>query len=346
MMLRRPWPSALLLSGLVSISFLFGCSKKEEPQVSDTGKTGNGSANVSRPVPPFDAERAMQDVRTQMSFGPRVPNTPAHEKAIAFYRQVLSGLTDQVALQSFDSAGYHGTTLHLTNIVASFNPSATQRVLLLTHFDSRPWADQDPVKANRSKAVPAANDGASGTAVLLEIARQLKANPPPIGVDILLDDGEDYGIDSIDREAKYFIGVKHFVSTRAPGFKPALAILLDMVGDKNAMFQPEPISMQSAPDYVNLIWQTARAMNLQHFNTTTGPGISDDHLPLIDAGIPSVDIIDGQLVGHADASPDRKYWHTTDDVESHLSADTMSEVGRLLLTLIYDRLPRTLSPSF
>jgi glutaminyl-peptide cyclotransferase len=335
---------ALLSVPLCLVSFLAsGCTRKETPGAADTARTSTAS---SRPVPGFDAGRAMQDVRQQMSFGPRVPNTTAHDKAVEYYRQVLSGLTEHVELQSFDSAGYNGAVLHLTNIVASFNPAATQRVLLLTHFDSRPWSDQDPVKSNRSKPVPAANDGASGTAVLLELARQFKASPPPIGVDILLDDGEDYGIDSIDHEQKYFIGVKHFVSTRAPGFHPALAILLDMVGDKNAVFRPEPLSMQSAPDYVNLIWETARNMNLSHFNMTTGPSISDDHVPLVEVGIPSVDIIDGDLVGHADPSPDRKYWHTTDDVESHLSADTMAEVGKLLLTLIYDRLPRTLSPSF
>lgn len=340
--LRR---SFLLTVSIGLISFLSACSKKDQPQGPDTTQTGQNQ-NAAKPVPPFDAQRAWQDALQQMSFGPRVPNTAAHAKAVEYYRQVLSALTDQVALQTFDTAGYHGATLHLTNIVASFNPSATQRVLLLTHYDSRPWADQDPVKANRAKPVPAANDGASGTAVLLELARQFKANPPPIGVDILLDDGEDYGIDSIDKEDKYFLGVKHFVATRAIGYHPALAILLDMVGDKNAQFKQEPFSMQSAPDYVNLIWQAARSMNLPHFSSMTGQGISDDHFPLIQVGIPSVDIIDGDLVGHADPSPDRKYWHTTDDVMSHLSADTMAEVGKLLLTVIYDRLPRTLAPSF
>jgi glutaminyl-peptide cyclotransferase len=230
--------------------------------------------------------------------------------------------------------------LNLTNILASFNPSATWRILIVTHFDSRPYADEDPRDSLKHQAVPAANDGGSGTAVMLELARAMKDNPPPIGVDLLFDDGEDYGKYNIDQLDRYFLGVKNFVQSKPANYNPRYAILLDMVGDKHAVFQPEVNSKNSAPQLVTEIWKVAESLGLSHFKSTPGQNISDDHLPLIEGGIPSVDIIDGELVGNVSSDPERKYWHTLDDLPKHLSAETLSEVGRLLLTLIYDRFPR------
>lgn len=292
-------------------------------------------------MPAFDANRAFTDIETQVAFGPRVPNTAAHDKALAFIKDALSQCTSDVSLQDFTAAGYGpDETLKLTNVIASFNPQATWRVLILTHYDSRPWADQDPNSANKDKPVPAANDAGSGTAVMLELARQFKANPPPIGVDLLFDDGEDYGKYDIDQLTRYFLGVKYFAKMKGADYNPRFAILLDMVGDKNAIFAPEANSVKSAPQFVNEIWNEAASLGLAHFRTTGGSDIDDDHKPLIEAGIPSVDIIDGKLVGAMTDDPERKYWHTVDDLPKHLSPATLGEVGKLLLNLIYDRLPR------
>jgi Zn-dependent M28 family amino/carboxypeptidase len=190
--------------------------------------------------------------------------------------------------------------------------------------------------------VPAANDGGSGSAVLLELARAMKENAPPIGVDLLFDDGEDYGIFDSDQLNRYFLGAKYFVKTKPASYNPRFAILLDMVGDKNAQFLKEGNSLEKAGAFTNEVWKAASDLGLSTFKQLRGDAISDDHMPFLDAGIPAVDIIDIDLVGNKGPSPDRKYWHTTDDLPKHLSPNTMGEVGKLLLYLIYDRLPRTI----
>ncbi|HEY3874206.1 MAG TPA: M28 family peptidase [Candidatus Kapabacteria bacterium] len=318
---------------------LFGCKKEEN----EPAKPAQNLADTlpSAPVPPFNADRVFHDVVRQVDYGPRVPNSKSHQEVLSWLDSALKSCTQNVELQNFTDPGYaKGKTLNLTNVIASFNPSATWRVLILTHYDSRPWADEDSNKANHDKPVPAANDGGSGTAVMLELARQMKDHPPPIGVDLFFDDGEDYGKYDVDQLTRYFLGVKYFVSVKPANYNPRFAILLDMVGDTNADFIPEQNSIQSAGTYVNEIWNTAANLGLTHFHTNRQTDIEDDHLPLIQAGIPSVDIIDGDLVGPASQDPNRKYWHTLDDLPKHISTETLGEVGKLLLTLIYQRLPK------
>ncbi len=326
---------------LIAFAVTFVACKKEEAPPPQSAPVAKAPAIAPLPVPGFDADRAFSDINRQVAFGPRVPNSTPHEKVVKWLDSALSACTPNVQVQHFTDPGYKsGETLNLTNVIASFNPSATWRVLILTHFDSRPWADEDPNPANHDKPIPAANDGGSGTAVMLELARQMKDHPPPIGVDLFFDDGEDYGKYDVDQLSRYFLGVKYFVKVKPSDYNPQFAILLDMVGDTNADFEPEANSEQSASIFVNEIWNTAKAMGLSHFNTVKQSNIEDDHLPLIQAGIPSVDIIDGDLVGHQSGDVNRKYWHTVDDLPKHLSRETIGEIGRLLLTLIYDRLPR------
>ena len=329
----------VIVAGIL-LPTLWGCGKKESPPSTPPAAKVQPSI-ATAPVPPFDANRAFADIVRQVDMGPRVPNSPAHAKCVAWLDSSLLSCTQNVQLQHFTDPGYSpGETLNLTNVIASFNPSATYRVLILTHFDSRPWADEYPNPANHDKPIPAANDGGSGTAVMLELARQMKLHPPPIGVDLFFDDGEDYGKYKVDGLDRYFLGVKYFVNNKPADYNPRFDILLDMVGDTNADFEPESNSVQSAPQYVDEIWNTAQQMGLSHFHTGHESDIEDDHLPLIQAGIPSVDIIDGDLVGHVSTDPNRKYWHTMDDLPKHLAPSTLGEVGRLLLTLIYNRLPQ------
>jgi glutaminyl-peptide cyclotransferase len=337
---KRGWSIHLLI--VVFCLFLIaGCNKKKEAEpAADTSAAAPAIPPIpGMPVPSFNADHAFADMKTQVAFGPRVPNTPAHEKEVHWLYDQLRDCTQNVDVQTFTDSGY-GETLHLTNVIASFNPSATWRVLILTHFDSRPWADEDPDSSNRNKPIPAANDGGSGVGVMMELARQMKDHPPPIGVDLFFDDGEDYGKDKVDGDARFFLGVKHFIHTKPDSYAPRFAILLDMVGDTNADFIPESNSVQAALIYVNEVWNTAKTLGLRHFHNDRRTSIDDDHIPLIEAGIPSVDIIDGDLVGHMSTDPNRKYWHTLDDLPKHLSRETMGEVGRLLLTLIYHQLPQ------
>ena len=332
-----------LISIIFCLSLIIGCSKKKD-ETSEEEKPAAAPvipAIPAQPVPSFNADQAFADMKTQVADGPRVPNTAAHEKVVHWLYDQLITCTQNVNIQTFRFPGYpNGDTLHLTNVIASFNPSATWRVLIVTHFDSRPWADEDPDSLKHDKPIPAANDGASGVGVMLELARLMKDSMPPIGVDLFFDDGEDYGKFDIDKLDRYFLGVKHFVRTKPAGYAPRFAILLDMVGDTNADFEPEYNSVQSGLTYVNEVWNTAKSLKLKHFNNLRQTNIEDDHLPLIEAGIPSVDIIDGDLVGHQSSDPNRKYWHTLDDLPKHLSRETMGEVGKLLLTLIYQQLPQ------
>src|ERR1035441_3783631 len=280
----------LLFASLLVLGF-FACNRKQEREPQTEKPQVAQAAIPPAPVPEFDSVRAFADVESQVAFGTREPNSEAHAKEVDFLDKQLLACTPNVELQTFTSPGYKSNeTLNLTNVIASFNPSATYRILIVTHFDSRPWADEDPDTANRDKPIPAANDGASGTAVMLEMARQMKDHPPPIGIDLFFDDGEDYGKYTVDNLDRYFLGVKYFVSNKPANFNPSFAILLDMVGDKNALFEPEGNSLQSAPGYVKEVWSTAGSLGLTHFRSVQGPTIEDDHLPLIQVGIPSVDI--------------------------------------------------------
>ena len=308
----------------------------------DTTQQATLPALEVKPVPPFDEQRAYRDVEKQVSFGPRVSKSEAHKQALAFFESELKATGASVQIQRFSADGYNGEKLELANVLAAFNPTATERVLLVAHWDSRPRADHDPDTTKQNKPIAAANDGASGVGVLLEIARQMKDNPPPIGVDILLTDGEDYGDSDIDEEEKYFLGAKHFAKNRPAGYYPRLGILLDLVGDRKAVFKKEAYSMQAAPSIVNFVWGVAQELNLRTFSQELGDGISDDHLPLIQAGMRVIDIIDQELVGHKSSDPERKYWHTHSDTMKNISAATLDEVGTLVLTLIYDRLPKSI----
>jgi Zn-dependent M28 family amino/carboxypeptidase len=335
--------ATLSLATLFTLSLLSSCKKSGDEETPQQPQPAAAAALPPKPVPPFDAERALRVVDTQVNFGPRAPNFPGHAQEVEWLTQALKECTPNVQVQNFTHQGYEqGEELPLSNIIASFNPEATWRILIVTHFDSRPHADEDPRDTSKHFAVPAANDGASGTAVMLEMARAMKDNPPPIGVDLLFDDGEDYGDYDKNQLDWYFLGVKHFMQVKPANYNPRFAILLDMVGDKNAKFAPELNSVNSAPQFVSFIWQTAQSMGLKHFVQSKGGQVSDDHLPLIAGGIPSVDIIDADLVGHLDPDKERQYWHTLDDLPKHLSSETLDEVGRLMLTLIYDRFPRSI----
>ena len=223
------------------------------------------------------------------------------------------------------------STFELTNIIASYNlsPADNRRLLFSAHWDTRPYADEDAVPGNRLTPIPGANDGASGVAVLLEIAQILKENPPPVGVDIIFFDGEDYGKSEVNGTDYYFLGSRHFTQTMA-AYRPEFAVLLDMVGSRDAQFYIEGYSNEYAPKVVRLIWDTAQELGLPAFVNEIGPRIHDDHWILNQAGIPAVDIID--INNFAINYP---YWHTLSDTPEKCSPGTLAQVGTLLLHIIY-----------
>jgi glutaminyl-peptide cyclotransferase len=313
--------SLTLMSGFTS------CSDKPKTQ---TETKQPPSAVV---VPEFNADNAYDIIAKQVAFGSRVPNSKAHNDCRAYLVAELGKYCDTVIEQKTTQNVYN-TAWKLTNIIGQINPKATQRVMLCAHWDSRPRSDEDTIPANKNKGIPGANDGASGVGILVEIARVLSSTPQNVGVDIVLFDGEDIGY-STDAE-NFCIGSKYFAQNFPLVTKPRYAILLDLVGDTEAQFFIEQQSYQSAQAVVERVWTLGKEHGGGMFVNQMGGAITDDHVQLIRAGIPAIDIIDMELVGNSSTNPRRKYWHTQNDNMENISKNTLNNVGTVLLNLLYN----------
>ncbi len=311
---------------LTFILFWSGCSGGKDQ---DPARSGGPAVKAGPSVPKFDGQSAFRYLTAQVDFGPRVSGTKAHDRCADYLATEMEKSAEAVNLQPFTITGYDGKALRYTNIIASFNLKATTRILLLAHWDSRPWADNEKDSSLHDRPVPGANDGASGVAVLLEIARHLKAAPPEAGVDILLTDGEDYGR---HRDPGGFLhGARYFASHLPQGYRPAFGILLDMVGDARLEIPREQHSIDFAPDIVDLVWGTADRLGYSQFVNTVQGSVTDDHLPLNAAGIPTIDIID---FDYPDST--NRYWHTLQDTPDKCSPESLEAVGSVVLTVIYE----------
>lgn len=280
-----------------------------------------GCSRLSR----FDGNRAYDDLVKQCDFGPRAPNTEAHSRAEQFLFNSLKETTDLCRLQQFvyyDSLT--GQQLDLANVVASYNPSSRRRILLCAHWDSRPRSDRDPDSTKRNLPIPGANDGASGVAVLLEIGRILKEHRPPVGVDIVLFDGEDYGQEGQTRG--WFLGSEYFAQHLGT-YRPRLAILLDMVGDRDLQIFREAISQEYAGEINDYIWKTAREVGAAAFVDSVKHTVSDDHISLLAAGVKAIDIIDF----------DYPFWHTQEDTPDKCSPQSLEAVGRVIVAAVFNK---------
>ena len=271
----------------------------------------------------FDAQRAFEILKKQCEFGPRPPGSPAHRETQNYLFTELKKYANNAALQPHQYKA-NGVTLQLNNILAEFGPESSGETLLLAaHWDTRPFADRDPKPENQNTPILGANDGASGVAVLLEIARVLKQKPPPRRVIIVLFDGEDYGR-SIEN---MFIGSRFFAQNLGR-WRPDYGILLDMVGDKDLSIPIERYSWDANPEFTELIWNRAAALGLAPFQQRLGAAILDDHVPLIKVGIPMVNIIDFTY----------PYWHTIEDTVDKCSPKSLEVVATLVISIIYDGL--------
>jgi hypothetical protein len=274
----------------------------------------------------FDGEQALRWVEHQVAAGPRVPNTAAHRAIGDWLERELRASADSVEVQAFMHVTREGDTLRLRNFVARFRPAVSERVLFASHWDSRPRADQDPDPTRRTTPVPGANDGASSTAVLLGVAHALRRQPPSLGVDLLFTDGEDWGDDFSGPDA--LIGARYFAQHLPAGYRPLFAVVWDMVGDRDQSFEQEGYSVDRAPEVVERVWSAASEIGLARVFRSRGGGYTtDDHVPLLDAGIRAIDVIDCC----AERYP---WWHTTQDTPDKLSARSLANVGRLALYLV------------
>lgn len=284
-------------------------------------------------LPFFSGVNAKNYVKGLCEFGPRNPNSVGAKKALEYIKKEVSKYADAVNEQKFEYDGYD-EKLKLTNLIATFNPAASKRILVCCHWDSRPRAEEDKNTSLQNKPILGANDGGSGVGVMLELARILKEQKPNIGVDLVFFDGEDYGKEG-DLE-NYFLGARYFSKNLPTGYKPSFGVLLDLVGDKNSFFEMEANSMKYAPSVMAVLWNGAQDLGLTRFKHKLGNGISDDHLPLNEvANIPTIDIIDIEMVGNNSADPSRQYWHTHEDTLEKIGEESLSDVGRVLVYTIY-----------
>jgi hypothetical protein len=280
---------------------------------------------VARPT--FDGARALELVEAQVAFGPRIPGSAGHAAQLDWMVDLLDRHADTVEVDTFEHSTRAGERLTLHNVLARFNAGAERRLLFLAHWDTRPRSDNARDPDLRDVPVPGANDGASGTAVLLELARLMGERPPDVGVELLFTDGEDYGPLSDDM----FLGAKRFAATLPGGYRPVYAVLLDMVGDADPRFPVEGYSAERAPEVVQRVWRVAQRLGYgQYFPMEVGQALGDDHIPLNDAGIPTVDVIDFTYGG-----PSNPFWHTPDDVPAAVSARTLGMVGEVVAEIIY-----------
>lgn len=254
--------------------------------------------------------------------GPRNPGSAGHAQVRDYIAGRLVEFGAAVSRRPFEAVVSTGDTLSLENIVGSFRPGARRRVLIGAHFDTRPRADRDPDEANRLVPIPGANDGASGVAVLLELARILGEAKPPVGVDLVFFDGEDYGEEG--RTEDYLLGSKHLVS-RLGGDRPSAVIIVDMVGERGARFPVEGYSGAASPALVARVWGAAEELGVESFERRRGPAIIDDHLPFIQAGLAAVNIIDF----------DYPYWHTLADTPDKCDPRSLEGVGRTLVRFLW-----------
>lgn len=270
----------------------------------------------------FDGERAYTLLKKQVDFGPRVPNTQGHISCREWMLETLKPLADSVERQDFAVRG-KGTNLRMTNVLARFKGSggAEKSVILAAHWDTRPTADFERTPEGRTKPIPGANDGASGVAVLLELARQFKATPPPVPVMLVMLDGEDVG-PSVEM---MFLGSRYMVKNLPQGM-PKRGILLDMIGDKDLEIPQEVNSITGAKEVLGEVYGVAKRLGYsKQFPPEVGQEVLDDHVQFQQAGIKMIDLID------FDYGPNHSWWHTLADTPDKCSAASLQVVGDVVL---------------
>lgn len=315
--------------------------------VSCSGNKKRSSAEKSkvkkqRVIPPrFNSDSAYNFIADQVNFGPRVPGTEPHAQCALWLAEKMEGYGAEVVVQNFKTRTYDKVTRNGKNIIASFKPEEPKRVLLMAHWDTRPFADHDEDPGNLNVPIDGANDGGSGVGVLLEMARQFSLKLPATGVDIVFFDLEDWGPPhdvQISYDEEYWgLGSQYWSQNpHKYGYTAAYGILLDMVGAENAEFRREYHSDREAAFVVDLVWNTAADLGYRGiFINEPGGQITDDHYFVNKyARIPSIDII------HLDpSSKNRSFfdqWHTVDDTMEFIDKQSLQVVGDVLMMVVYN----------
>ena len=305
------------------------------------GSTSKADTIALASCPHFSADSAMQYINEQCGFGPRVTGSDAARRCGDFLVERFKAFGAEVEEQTANVTIWDGTKLPARNIIARTNPSCPDRILLCAYWDCRPWADNDPDEANHHTPILAANDAASGVAVMLEVCRLLQGKPAQVGVDMICFDAEDLGTpqwaeDRLGSADTWCLGSEFWARrAKADGYKARYGILLDMVGGRGATFSREGISMQFAQAIVNRVWQLAGQLGYrQFFPLNDGSYITDDHINVNEiAGIPCIDIIPYYREGPSSFGPT---WHTVKDTPENIDPNVLEAVGQTLTQLIYN----------
>jgi hypothetical protein len=310
-----------LTAGLLTVT---ACSSSSQ---------GSGEETAQQTVKTdFSADSAMVEISRQVEMGPRVPDTDINFRCGEYLASQLRRMGAEVVVGDTVIKNVEAQSCRVRNILGRFNSEASRRVLLVAHYDTRPWADKDPEVANHTRAIDGANDGASGVAVILEVMRH-RSLFSGLGVDVLFVDNEDSGSYSGEDDT-WCLGSQLYASTLPAGaVRPIYGLLLDMVGDSGARFPKEYFSNAYAPAVVDMVWRNARATgHSDRFINADGGAINDDHVPLLMAGIPCIDIID---IANDATQTFAPTWHTMADNISNIDPTTIKAVGDVVLyTLI------------
>lgn len=292
-------------------------------------------------APAFNADSTYSFIEQQLSFGHRVPGTKEHEACKDWLVGKLKQYTSNVEVQEFKAnfLGVKGAQSY--NIVASFNPTAEKRILLAAHWDSRLIAEKDSNPSRKNDPIMGADDGASGTAALIELARLMKNKPLTyVGIDIILFDAEDQGEPSGATES-WCLGSQYWgQNPHKPNYFANYGVLLDMIGAKDAHFGYETISANNAKKQLKIIWGLAHHLGYNDlFTETNTETIVDDHYYVMKyRGFPMVDIINRPIIKNEagqDSSTFGHYHHTHKDDISIIDKSVLSKVGHVMSQLIY-----------
>ena len=321
---------------LILVSILIGYSSCK------TDKTSKSETKpaVQKPrvkIPKFNGDVAYEYTEKQLSFGHRIPGTPEHKATKDWYVKKLKAAGAEVQVQEFKASFLGLENQESYNVIASFNPSHTNRIMLAAHWDSRLIAEKDEDESMQDKPIMGADDGATGTAILLHLAEIIQNNPIDLGVDIVLFDAEDQG-DSNGVETTWCLGSQYWSKNpHTPNYKAKFGILLDMVGAKDAQFGKEGYSVRNAGFVLEKIWALAQGMGYSdYFQNFNGGGITDDHKYVMEhREFPMVDIINIPKNPTTGATSFGHYHHTHKDNIDIVSKRTLKVVGQVVTAVIY-----------